>query len=124
MDTRLKFFEQPELYIVEYYEDKRNQIDINCETLILETKDESEIQSLNELRQSMIEKLESVTKKVLERCKSLRSKLNSDNFEQIKNEIFSDQYCIILRVCMSLFDFKLGILLFTEFDDHLLNGFK
>ena len=124
MDT-LDFADQPKLFINEYYNHKKNEIDLNCENEILKSQDESEIRSLNELRMSLIEKIELVKQTVLQRCISLESKYTKDtmknNTKQIKDETFLDQYCMVLYVSeFRLFEFKLGFLLFSEYEDQSL----
>ena len=46
--------------------------------------------------------------------------------QKIKNEIFFDQYCLILNLypVFPLFKLKCGLLLFSEFDDYLLEDLK
>ena len=126
----MNFVEQPKLFINEYYNDKRNEIDLKCETLISETKDEEEIQSLNGLRMELVEKLESAKQTVFQRYDSLESKYSQDmlqkNTQRIKNEVFLDHYCLILYKfnTIPLFELKCGLLVFSEFDDYLLEDLK
>ena len=70
----MDFFKHPKVFISEYFNGKRNQIDLECETLISETKDEEEIQSLNGLRMELVAKLESVKQTVFQRYETLESK--------------------------------------------------
>ena len=47
----MNFSENPKLYIKEYYFEKRNQIDINCEQVIFKIEQETKKAIPNELRQ-------------------------------------------------------------------------
>ena len=121
----MDFTDNPQLFIVEYFHNKKNQIDLKCEKAILESKYETEIKSLNALRMTLVEKIESVQQNVLQRYYALESKYTKDMLQndnkQIKDEIFFDQYCLVLEFRRStLFEFKLGLLLFTEYEDHVL----
>ena len=127
----MSFIEQPKLFIVRYYDDKKNEIDLQCERLISETKDKEEIQSLNELRVELVEKLESAKQTVFQRYDALESKCAEkmpwkNSAKQIQDEVFLDQYCLVLDSykVFRLFDLKLGLLLFSEFDDHVLEDLK
>ena len=127
----MNFAENPKLFIIEYYNDKKNQIDLNCELLISESKDGTMHKSLNELRMNLIEKIESAKQKVLQRCETTLGpkcpeEMLQKNTKQIKDEIFLDQYCIVLDIyeVFPLFDLKVGLLLFSEFEDHLLKNLK
>ena len=133
----MNFFENPKLFIIDYYNDKRNQIDINCEQMILTIENKTkqviqneERQSLNGLRQNLIDKIDSAKEEVLKRYDTLQSKYTEEmlkqNIKQIKDEIFADQYCMIIEVdkLYPLLDLKLGLLLFSEFEDEMLKYFK
>ena len=117
----MDFAEQPKLFIIEYFNEKKNQIDWNCENAILNIKDDLEIKNLHEMRQKMIDKIESVRKEVLERYEAFESKfpteISRENTKKIKDEIFLDQYCLVLNVyqLFPLFEYKIGLLLFSEF---------
>ena len=110
---------------------------LKCEKLILdiEEKTNNEIpqemrQNLNKLRDDLIEKIDSAKEKVLERYDTLSSNYSAKkpkmdtNF--IKDQIFFDQYCTVFNVYNQypLFDLKLGLLLFSEYDDHLIGHLK
>ena len=122
----MDFVDHPKLFIIEYYDSKRNQIDLNCEKAIEKAKDQTEIKDLNELRTSLIEKVKSVKESVLHRYDALESKFIEETLKndtkQIKDEIFLDQYCMVLDAYerFPLFELKLGFLLFSEYEDHLL----
>ena len=122
----MEFTEFPKLYIDEYYWNKINQVDVNCENAILNTKDKEEIKSLNEIRLNLIDKIKSVRQKVMERFDTLEPRYSKEllcsNTKNIKDEIFQDQYCIVLDIyqCMPLFEFKCGFLIFTQYDDDFL----
>ena len=130
ISRKMFFDEQPKVFINEYYNQKRNQIDLNCEKLISKTKDDLEIQSLNELRMQLIDKIDSVKQIVSQRFDELESKYTpqmlAENTQHIKDEIFLDKYCLVLEVykVIPFYEFKLGILLFTEFDDQYLDDLK
>ena len=122
----MNFAENPILFIDEYYANKKNKIDLDCEHLILKCKNEKRIQKLNDVRMSLIEELDSAKQTVLERYDTLGSKYTEEmlreNAQQIKDEVFSDHYCFIIDLddVYPLLELKFCLLLFTEFDDHLL----
>ena len=133
----MKFAENPKIFINEYFDDKRNTIDLNCEKIILQNEEETKNevpqemhQNLNKLRDDLIEKIAAVKAKVIERYDSLFSNYNEEtptmNTDLIKDQIFLDQYCTVFNVYKHypLFDLKLGLLLFSEYDDHLIGHFK
>ena len=128
MDYEIKFSEQPRLFILEYYDEKKNQIDLNCETECLKVKDEVEQEILNELRFELLAKIDLVKQLVLERYDSLESKLTvemlQNSTQQVKDEIFVDCYCVVLEVYpqISIFELKIGVLLFSEFTDGYLDS--
>ena len=51
----MDFHENPRLFILEYYSEKKNQIDLKCEEAILESKDSKDIEVLCKLRMNLIE---------------------------------------------------------------------
>ena len=126
----MNFFENPKLYIIGYYDFKKNKIDIKCEKQILSVKDELEKKNLNELRQSLVEQVDLAKETVLARFESWESKFTKEMLQnktkQVKDEIFLDQYCSLLRIHerVGLFEHRFGLLLFSEFDDGLLRNFK
>ena len=134
---KMNFAENPKLFIMDYYYDKRNQIDLNCEKVLLEIevgtkKEVSAYQrtELNDLRMDLINRIESAKETVLKRYDALESQYAEEMLHKdpklIKDEIFSDQYCTILdvNVMYILFDLKLGVLLFSEYDDHLVENLR
>ena len=127
---KIIFYEQPEWFIDEYYNNCKNKIDLKCELLISMIKDETEIQNLNQLRNELIEKIDSVKQTVNQRFDKLKyiytKQMFRDNTQQIKDEIFLDKYFILLDIynIIPSFEFKLGVILFTEFEDQLLETFK
>ena len=124
------FFENPKLYIHEYYNDKKNQVDLKCEYTILETNNVTEISSFNVFRKQMIENIELIKLKILQRYDALQSKYNDErirnNTQAIKDEIFLDQYCIFLDIyqLIPLFELKIGLILFSEFDFNSVDSLK
>ena len=127
----MNFTDNPKLFIIEYYDDKRNQIDINCEKLILKVEDDAEHEILNKQRIDLIEKIESVKQLVLKRYDTLNSKYTKEMLanktQEIKDEIFFDRYCLVMDFydeLIPLQEIRVGVLLFSEFDDHLLRYFK
>ena len=78
----------------------------------------------------LIDKIELAKKTVLERYDFLHSKYTQEMFQintqLIKDQIFSDQYCTVFDVYKKypLFNLKLDLLLFSEYDDHLIDGLK
>ena len=118
----MNFAEEPKLYINEYYNEKKNQIDFSCEKEISESNDETEIQSLNELRMDMIEKIDSAKQTVLQRYETIESKYTKEmlrkDTKNIKDETFLDQYCFIFSsYYIPLLQYRLGLLIFCEYDD-------
>ena len=98
----MKFAENPKIFINEYFDDKRNTIDLNCEKLILdiEVRTKNAVpqemrQNLNKLRDDLIENIDSAKEKVLERYDTLFSNYNEEtptmNTDLIKDQIFLDQ---------------------------------
>ena len=137
----MKFVEYPKLFINEYYENKINRIDLNYESLILkiENKTKTEFpdalkETLTELRMNLIGKIKSVKETILKRYDDLVTESPAEfsqhslenNTKQIKDKIFLDQYCLVLNIAESypLFEFKLGVLLFSEFEDNLFVNLK
>ena len=126
----MDFAEDPKLFIYEYYKDKQNRIDLECEEMILGINNEMEIQSLHDIRMNLIDRIELAKQTVLERFDALESKYIHDmmrrNTKKIKDEIFLDQYCFKLEIYQDfpLFDLKFGLLLFSEFDDDSLKDLK
>ena len=126
----MNFGENPKIFIIDYYDEKRRQVDLNCENLISQIKDNTEIQDLNELRMSLIKKIESVERIVLERYNAMHPNYVEEMLEiknkQLKDEIFLDQYCLVLDVYQvyPLFELQIGLLLFTEFDDYLIQNLR
>ena len=105
----MNFAENPKVFINEYYYDKRNKIDLNCEKLILYIEEitKNEVpqemrQHLNKLRDDLIENIDSAKEKVLERYDTLFSNYNEEtptiNTDLIKDQIFLDQYCTVFNV--------------------------
>ena len=126
----MNFIDNPKLFINDYYNDKKNIIDFNCESLISKSEDQTEIVKLNELRMTFIDRLELIKQTVLQRYDSLQSKYNTEmlreHTQQIKDEIFLDKYCYIISVNYQfpVFELQLGLLLISEFDNHLLDDLK
>ena len=131
-NTKRMDFKNPRLYINEYYNEKKNIIDYNCEYAILNCKgDENEQKKLHDMRMNMINRIDSVKLSVLNRHNLLKSKytdemLFQNNIKEIRDEIFSDQYCIVLDIYGSIpfFEFKIGVLLFSQYDDDLLQDLR
>ena len=79
---------------------------------------------------SLIKKIESVERIVLERYNAMHPNYAEEMLEiknkQLKDEIFLDKYFILLDIynIIPSFEFKLGVILFTEFEDQLLETFK
>ena len=126
----MNFAECPKLYIHEYYEDKINQVDLKCEKAILETKNVDETEILNKIRIDLVDKIRLAKQNVLERFDKISSQFTQEmclsNIEKIKDEIFMDQYCLVFEAFerFPLFELKCGILVFSQFNDNLLNRFK
>ena len=126
----MNFAEDPILFIDDYYFKKTNKIDLDCENLILKCKNEKYIQSLNEVRVALAEKLDTAKQMVFQRYESSKSKYTEEmlreSIQQIKDELFLDQYCFRLDVndVIPLFQLKFGILLFSQFDAHLLEDLQ
>ena len=83
---------------------------------------------MNELRDELIEALESAKKKVLNRFELYQEKFleikSDEEMKKFQDEIFDSQYCSIFQIerFETVFDFKLGILFFTQFDDEILKN--
>ena len=131
------FADNPKRFINEYYYDKRNTIDLNCEILILDIQEKTNNdiskemrQNLNKLRGDLIGKIDLAEEKVLDRYDSLSSNYSAKkmkiNTNFIKDQIFLDQYCTVFNVYNRhpLSDLKLGLLLFSEFHDDLIEHLK
>ena len=126
----MNFAESPVLYIIDYYQQKIDPIDLECEKAILSSKDDKEKSDLNVIRLDLINRLQNARKVVMDRYYLLESKFNQDMsqtmIEEIKDEIFMDQYCVVLDVYkkMRSFDFKFGLLIFSQYEDTLLKTLK
>ena len=126
----MDFAQSPKLFINEYYNDKKNQIDFNCENAILNSKEETDKEFLNIMRLNFIEKIESVKQMVFGRLDAAESKYTKDMFQknakEIKDEVFIDLYCQVLDAYhwFPINELKIGFILFTEFDDQILDGFR
>ena len=128
----MNFTDNPRLYINDYYEDKINQIDLNCEHAILENGEDSEKENtdLNIIRMNSIEKLKSVKQNVLLRFDIFESnnniKINEANSIKIRDDVFLDQYCFVLDIYQwfSMFEFKTGVLLFSQYEDSVLQDLR
>ena len=126
MDSNINFVHRPKDFIIKYFDEKTIQIDLNWMNEIHKTESDAEHQRLNSLRQELYAKIDSAKKSILERFDALESKLIrcnlQDDIQQTKDEIFLDKYCLVLGVykTIPIFELKLGVLLFSEFDDPLL----
>ena len=126
----MNFEDCPKHFINEYYREKINQIDLNCERAVLETKDEEEIKCLNNIRSDMIDKIKSVREDVYKRCDKLEMEYSSEFFlskiNEIKKQTFWDQYCFVFGVYkwFPLFEFKCGVVIFSQYEDDLFKVFR
>ena len=122
----MNLFECPVVYIEEYYREKKCEIDLKCEKAILLSEDDKEKADLNILRLELLDHIENAKKKVFDRYYLLDQEISESNSEKIKDEIFQDNYCILSDVyeCCRLFEFKFGVLIFSQYDDFKLKDFK
>ena len=122
----MDFLKCPVVYIDEYYREKKCEIDLKCEKAILLSEDDKEKADLNILRIELLDHIENANKKVFDRYHLLDQKISESNSERIKDEIFQDNYCIIFDIfeCCRLFEFKFGVLIFSQYDDIKLKDFK
>ena len=125
------FFECPVPYIDNYYKEIIQHIDLKFQTSILNSKNEKEIKHLNSLRLDLIDHVKNAKIKVLDRFYEIESKFNQDMskimvIKDIKDEIFMDQYCILLDGYekFGMFDLKCGLLIFSQYEDTLLEDLK
>ena len=118
----IDFIECPVVYINEYYEEKMRQIDISCEKAIL--LDDKEKDDLNTLRFELQDQIKIAKNKVFDRYHLLQSKFSQpqSKINELKDEIFMDNYCIVFNAVKetSIFEFKCGILIFSQYDDEQL----
>ena len=126
----MNFAESPVVYIVEYYRDKIFQIDLKCEKEIFLSEDDTDKSDLKILRMDIIKHIENARKEVLARYYLLESKFYQDmsqsKIDELRDDIFQDKYCLILDVFeyYGLFEFKFGVLIFTQYDDFKLSDLK
>ena len=147
----MNFNENPKLFIIDYFENKINQIDLNCENAILKFKQEDQCsmssedsdqhlnltseefdhqQIFNQVRLDLIETIRSARQEVLERFDKLEFMDGIELSDQIKDHIFCDKYCYILErdenfLIPSMFDAKeIGVLIFSEYNDDLLDNLR
>ena len=122
----MDFLKCPVVYIDEYYREKKFEIDLKCEKAILLSNDDKEKADLNILRLELLDHIENAKKKVFDRYYLLDQEISKSNSEKIKDEIFQDYYCIISDVlqCCPLFEFKFGVLIFSQYDDVKLKDLK
>ena len=119
------------LFINDYYENKINEIDLNCENAILETQQEDLHQILNQVRLNLVDHIKSAREEVLKRFNKLGLNDGIALTNEIKNEIFSDKYCYILDfekrkyLIPKMVDSKeIGVLIFSEYNDELLDNLR
>ena len=87
-------FNETKLLIVEHFDSIKNQIDINIETLISDPNlNEEERQSLNDIREKQLEKIEEVQQAGLSRLNTLGETAFESEFAQLSNgsSLNSDQ---------------------------------
>ena len=126
----MNFEDCPNHFISEYYREKINQIDLNCERAILQTNDEEEQRCLHNIRSDMVNKIKSAKEDVCKRCDQLEMEYSTEVFlskiNEIKDQIFLDQYCFLFEVkdLFPLFEFKCGAVIFSQYDDDLLKKYK
>ena len=123
----------PILIVNDYYNSKINEIDLNCENIIIthqkelnqNNENKREIKDLNELRNEIIAKIKSVEKEVFDNYTKNEEellqlfKMEADQ-EAFKKKLFGDKFCYILREenIPNLFEYKLGLFLFSELSDY------
>ena len=80
------------------------------------------------IREELINKIKSVRQTVFERLELLESKYTPEEWEKdgnkIKDEVFVDQYCLVYDAFRRypIFELKCGVLIFSQYDDHLIKN--
>ena len=128
----MNFSENPKLYIFQYFDDKINQIDFNCEKAILACEPGINHEILNNTRLNLINKIKSVREGVFERFDfteiTCGMEMWTKNEKEIKDNIFLDKYCYVLNIHEQkrpiMKKFRIGILIFSEIDDDLLKRLR
>ena len=125
----VEFFDCPKLYIDEYYREKINQVDLKCEQAILDETGQEEKICLNLIREKLINKIRSVKQAVMERLELLESKNTLEKcgkyVKGFKDDVFNDQYCLVFDAyeLYPIFEFKCGVLIFSQYNDDLIKNY-
>ena len=130
----MEFSENPEIFISQYFDDKINQIDSNCEVALLSCESDYKREIFNKARLNLINQIKSAREEVLNRFNLTESSYGVEmqryNEDEIQDKIFLDNYCYVWNINRHkliqplLAEFKIGIVIFSEYKDDILEKIR